>query len=76
MRAAGAGIKTGAARIAWRPKRGARRRRPRAARVAGPVGLNFEARKSFRGRVLVSFGEPLGNREYSDRYRRGPPPRG
>lgn len=57
-------IKTGAARIALDYEAG------RAAGSAGarpplaviPVGLSFEARKSFRGRVLVAFGDsvPLG----------------
>src|SRR5438552_11098256 len=47
-------IKTGAARIALGYE----------AHVPGsltfvPVGLSFEARKRFRGRVLVSFGEPV-----------------
>jgi glycerol-3-phosphate O-acyltransferase / dihydroxyacetone phosphate acyltransferase len=47
-------IKTGAARIALGYQ----------AHAAGrltlvPVGLSFEARKRFRGRVLVSFGEPV-----------------
>src|SRR3989442_1016081 len=47
-------IKTGAARIAlaWEAAH------PRTLRVL-PVGLTFEARKSFRARVLVSFGPPL-----------------
>ena len=58
-------IKTGAARIAL-DYEGARA----AAGAAGgraslpplslvPVGLSFEARKSFRGRVLVAFGDPV-----------------
>ena len=42
-------IKTGAARLAL----GYEAERPGALRVV-PVGLNFDARKSFRGRVLVS----------------------
>src|SRR2546427_3662916 len=47
-------IKTGASRIALGYE----------AHAAGrltlvPVGLSFEARKRFRGRVLVSFGEPV-----------------
>jgi 1-acyl-sn-glycerol-3-phosphate acyltransferase len=54
-------IKTGAARIAleyeaWRRAEGEGRGGPLA---LIPVGLSFEARKSFRGRVLVSFGEPV-----------------
>lgn len=34
-----------------------------------PVGLTFEARKSFRGRVRVSFGEPVPVTPYLDVYR-------
>jgi 1-acyl-sn-glycerol-3-phosphate acyltransferase len=34
-----------------------------------PVGLTFEARKSFRGRVRVSFGEPVLVTPYLDVYR-------
>lgn len=34
-----------------------------------PVGLSFEARKSFRGRVLVSFGEPVPVSAYVRAYR-------
>jgi len=47
-------LKTGAARIAlaWDAEH------PRTLAMV-PVGLTFEARKSFRARVLVSFGEPL-----------------
>jgi glycerol-3-phosphate O-acyltransferase/dihydroxyacetone phosphate acyltransferase len=47
-------IKTGAARIAL----GYEAHAPGRLTVV-PVGLSFEARKSFRGRVLVSFGEPV-----------------
>ena len=47
-------IKTGAARLAL----GYEAERPRELLVI-PVGLNFDARKSFRGRVLVSFGSPV-----------------
>ena len=60
-------IKTGAARIAlaWE-----------AAHPSGltmlPVGLTFEARKSFRARVLVSFGAPLPLHAYTDAYREDP----
>jgi glycerol-3-phosphate O-acyltransferase/dihydroxyacetone phosphate acyltransferase len=64
-------IKTGAARIALeyeaRRARGDEPGGPPLALV--PVGLTFEARKSFRGRVLVMFGEPLGLAPYIDRYR-------
>jgi 1-acyl-sn-glycerol-3-phosphate acyltransferase len=47
-------IKTGAARIAlaWE------REHPGTLAMV-PVGLTFEARKAFRARVLVAFGEPL-----------------
>jgi len=37
-----------------------------------PVGLTFEARKSFRARVLVSFGPPLPLHAYVDAYRDDP----
>ncbi len=47
-------IKTGAARIAL----GYEAHAPGCLTVV-PVGLSFEARKRFRGRVLVSFGEPV-----------------
>src|SRR4029450_3073969 len=55
-------IKTGAARIALEYE--ARRREGvegggGAPLALVPVGLTFEARKSFRGRVLVSFGEAI-----------------
>ena len=54
-------IKTGAARIALdyetgRQIPGSGRRVPLA---LVPVGLSFEIRKAFRGRVLVAFGEPV-----------------
>lgn len=59
-------IKTGAARIALEAQ----------ARHAGqpwltliPVGLNFEARKSFRSRVLMAFGEPIPLAPYLPHYR-------
>jgi glycerol-3-phosphate O-acyltransferase/dihydroxyacetone phosphate acyltransferase len=61
-------IKTGAARIALDYE----------SRRAGglgevltliPVGLTFEARKSFGGRVRVSFGEPISITPYLDIYR-------
>ena len=48
-------IKTGAARIAL----GYETHAPGRLTLV-PVGLSFEARKRFRGRVLVSFGEPVG----------------
>ena len=60
-------IKTGAARLAL----GYEAERPGALRVI-PVGLNFDARKSFRGRVLVSFGPAIPVPPYLDAYRRDP----
>lgn len=67
-------IKTGAARLAlaWEAARldGA---------VAGgrelavvPVGLSFEARKSFRGRVLIAVGQPIPLLPYLEHYRTDP----
>jgi len=60
-------IKTGAARIAlaWEATH------PRTLTVL-PVGLTFEARKSFRARVLVSFGPPLPLHAYANAYREDP----
>src|SRR5688500_12514078 len=60
-------IKTGAARIAlgWESER------PRDLAVV-PVGLTFEARKSFRARVLVSFGPALPVHAYAAAYRDDP----
>lgn len=60
-------IKTGAARMALAYEA----ERPGALRVV-PVGLTFEARKSFRGRVLVSFGPPVPVAPYRDAYRADP----
>jgi glycerol-3-phosphate O-acyltransferase / dihydroxyacetone phosphate acyltransferase len=60
-------IKTGAARLAL----GYEAERPGALRVI-PVGLNFDARKSFRGRVLVSFGPVIAVTPYLEAYRRDP----
>jgi 1-acyl-sn-glycerol-3-phosphate acyltransferase len=57
-------IKTGAARIAL----GFEDRHPRTLAVI-PVGLTFEARKSFRARVLVSFGPPVHISSYLAAYR-------
>jgi hypothetical protein len=37
-----------------------------------PVGLSFEARKTFRGRVLVSFGEPVVVSPFFARCRKEP----
>ncbi|HEX7785413.1 MAG TPA: lysophospholipid acyltransferase family protein [Methylomirabilota bacterium] len=61
-------IKTGAARIALEYEAGGRGR-PLA---LVPVGLNFEARKSFGGHVRVSFGEPIPLPAYAAAYRRDP----
>jgi len=60
-------IKTGAARIAlaWEAAHA------RTLTVV-PVGLTFEARKSFRARVLVSFGEALPLHAYAHAYREDP----
>jgi glycerol-3-phosphate O-acyltransferase/dihydroxyacetone phosphate acyltransferase len=60
-------IKTGAARIAlgWEIEH------PGTLAMV-PVGLTFEARKSFRARVLVSVGEPLPVAAYVGAYRDDP----
>ncbi|MGH7312211.1 MAG: 1-acyl-sn-glycerol-3-phosphate acyltransferase, partial [Candidatus Rokuibacteriota bacterium] len=60
-------IKTGAARIALAYEA----EHPETLSVI-PVGLSFEARKSFKGRVLVSFGEPVPLSAYSGAYRSDP----
>jgi len=60
-------IKTGAARLAL----GYEAERPRELSVI-PVGLNFDARKSFHGRVLISFGAPVAVTPYLDAYRADP----
>src|SRR3990167_307788 len=60
-------IKTGAARIAL-----AFEAERSGALALVPAGLNFEARKSFRGRVLVSFGPPVPVSPYLDAYRADP----
>jgi glycerol-3-phosphate O-acyltransferase / dihydroxyacetone phosphate acyltransferase len=60
-------IKTGAARIAL----GYEADHPGELLMI-PVGLSFEARKSFRGRVLVSFGEPIQPAAYMKAYREDP----
>jgi len=60
-------IKTGAARLAL----GYEAQRSGALRVI-PVGLSFEARKSFQARVLVSFGEPVPVTPYLPAYREDP----
>ena len=60
-------IKTGAARIALGYEAG----HPGELQMI-PVGLSFEARKSFRSRVLVSFGEPMRPAAYLKAYREDP----
>ena len=60
-------IKTGAARIAL----GYEAHTPGRLTVLA-VGLSFEARKRFRGRVLVSFGEPVDVSSYLPVYRTEP----
>ena len=60
-------IKSGAARIAL----GHEAARPGELSLI-PVGLTFEARKSFLGRVLVSFGEPIPVAPYLDAHREDP----
>jgi glycerol-3-phosphate O-acyltransferase / dihydroxyacetone phosphate acyltransferase len=57
-------IKSGAARIAL----GHEAARPGELSLVA-VGLTFEARKSFLGRVLVSFGEPIPVAPYFEAYR-------
>lgn len=61
-------IKTGAARIALQYQASGRG----APLTLMPVGLNFEARKSFRGHVRVSFGEPIPVIPYATVYRDDP----
>jgi glycerol-3-phosphate O-acyltransferase / dihydroxyacetone phosphate acyltransferase len=60
-------IKTGAARIAL----GHEAHAPGRLTVV-PVGLSFAARKKFRGRVLVSFGEPVDVSSYLEDFREEP----
>jgi len=60
-------IKTGAARIAL----GYEAHAPGRLSVV-PIGLSFEARKRFRGRVLISFGEPISVSPYLAVYRKEP----
>ena len=60
-------IKSGAARIAL----GYEAARPGELSLI-PVGLTFEARKSFLGRVLVSFGEAIAVAPYCEAHRDAP----
>lgn len=62
-------IKTGAARIALEAET---RHDGRLGLALLPVGLNFEVRKSFRGRVMVSFGAPVAVMPYLSIYREDP----
>ena len=61
-------IKTGAARIAleYESRRPTQAGEPLA---VVPVGLTFDARKSFRGRVRVACGEPIAVAPYLPTYR-------
>jgi 1-acyl-sn-glycerol-3-phosphate acyltransferase len=67
-------IKTGAARIAldYETARAAGSGITRWPLALVPVGLSFEARKSFRGRVLVAFGNPLPLGPHVDRAQHDP----
>ena len=69
-------IKTGAARIAldYESQRESRGRAGAtgAPLVLIPTGLAFEARKSFGGRVRVSFGEPIALAPYVDLFAQHP----
>lgn len=61
-------IRTGAARIALEYE--SRRRGGRGDPLTLiPVGLTFDARKSFRGRVRVAFGEPIAVAPYLSAHR-------
>jgi hypothetical protein len=60
-------LKSGAARIAL----GHEVVRPGQLSVV-PVGLTFEARKSFLGRVLVAFGKPIPMAPYLEAHRENP----
>jgi glycerol-3-phosphate O-acyltransferase / dihydroxyacetone phosphate acyltransferase len=61
-------IKTGAARIALDYESRRRQGGGGEPLAAIPVGLTFDARKSFGGRVRVAFGEPLPLRPFLDLY--------
>jgi 1-acyl-sn-glycerol-3-phosphate acyltransferase len=61
-------IKTGAARIALEYQASSRG----APLSLIPVGLTFDARKAFRGRVRVAFGEPIALAAYAAVYRDEP----
>jgi len=61
-------IKTGAARIALAYEAQRSQGGPGEPLTAIPVGLTFDARKSFGGRVRVSFGEAIPLRPFLDLY--------
>ena len=61
-------IKTGAARIALDYESRRRTGGGGEPLVAIPVGLTFDARKSFGGRVRVAFGEPIPLSPFLDLY--------
>jgi 1-acyl-sn-glycerol-3-phosphate acyltransferase len=67
-------IKTGAARIVldYETARALGRPEPLPPLTLVPVGLSFEARKSFRSRVLVAFGEPIPLAPHAARTREEP----
>jgi 1-acyl-sn-glycerol-3-phosphate acyltransferase len=67
-------IKTGAARIAldYEALRGTGAPDALSPLALIPVGLSFEIRKSFRGRVLVAFGEPVPLASHAARAREEP----
>ncbi|MBI2527568.1 MAG: 1-acyl-sn-glycerol-3-phosphate acyltransferase [Candidatus Rokubacteria bacterium] len=66
-------IRTGAARIALEFEgRRAGHPSPAAPLAVIPVGLTFEARKSFGARVLVSFGEAISVAPYLESYASDP----
>ncbi len=62
-------IKTGAARIALEYEARRQSSRQGEALTVIPVGLTFEARKSFRARVRVAFGEPIPVAPYLAAFR-------
>jgi hypothetical protein len=65
-------IKTGAARIALAYEARRREGGPGAELAVIPVGLSFEARKSFKSRVLVAFGAPVPVLPHVEPYRDDP----
>ncbi len=62
-------IKSGAARIALESEA---RHDGRLGLALIPVGLTFEARKSFKRRVLMAFGEPIEFQPYLEHYKNDP----